>query len=103
MDVDRLLPPRLADERDEPLRLAERIGADHVGALGKQGHGGEKLCGLAARVGMAVDGQAEGRLRDEHVAGDGFERTAGRIGGALVVARGDDPAPTRLDRDLRRT
>ena len=41
---------------------------------------------------MAEDGEGEGRLGDEDVAGDGFERRAGRVRLALVVAADDGSA-----------
>lgn len=105
--MDRPVPALLTQQRHHPLRLAERVGADDVGALGKQRHRIDQLAHLAPRIGMAEDRQAEGGLSDEHVAGHHFERQAGRIGRALVVA-GDDDALSRplafaLDRDLRRS
>ena len=49
---------------------------------------------------MAEDGQAEGRLGDEDVAGDGLEGRAGRIGAAFIVARDDDLLARMFEHDL---
>ena len=51
---------------------------------------------------MAEDRQAEGRLGDEDVAAHRLEGRAGRVGAALVVARGDDAQALGLEGDLRR-
>src|SRR3546814_11528109 len=56
---------------------------------------------LVPRGRMAEHRQAEGRLGDEDVARDDFERRAGRVGAALVVAGDDDPFATIFHRDLR--
>ncbi len=48
------------------------------------------------------DREREGRLGDEHVARDGLERRAGRIGAALVVARHDDALASVCQHCLRR-
>ena len=55
---------------------------------------------LVRRIRVAEDGQAEGRLRDEGAAPHGVERKAGRVGGALVVARDDQVVSALLDLDL---
>jgi hypothetical protein len=46
--------------------------------------------------------QPEGRLGDEHVAGNGLERCAGWIRHVLVIPGGDDPHPVPFDTDLCR-
>jgi hypothetical protein len=58
MDVDRLLVTRLAQERDHPLRFAQRIGADQVGAVGKLPHGSEQLLDFGPVVGCRNTGSA---------------------------------------------
>ena len=63
---------------------------------------GEQLGDLGLGRRVAEDRQPEGRLGDEDVAGHRNEGQAGRVGRALVVARGDDAEPVGLDRDLRR-
>ena len=57
---------------------------------------------LGAGLGMAKDRQRERRFRNEDVAGNRYEGQACRVGAALVVARGDDAEPPRLDGDLGR-
>ena len=102
VEMDRPVVAFLAQQRHDPLRLAERIGADDMGALGKQGDGIEELPHLRPRVRMAEDRQAEGRLGDEHVAGHDLVGQAGRVLGALVVARHHDAGAAGLDGDLSR-
>ena len=102
MQVDRRVVAGLAQQRDHALRLAERIGADEMRALGKQRDRAQQLGDLAVRIAVAEHRQAERRLGDEHVAGHKLERRAGRIGHVLVVAGGDDSQAIGLDRDLRR-
>ena len=73
VDVDRLLPARLAQQADDPLGLAERIGADQVGALGELLDRAQQPGDLVACVGVPEHRQAEGGLGDEDVAGDRLE------------------------------
>ena len=51
---------------------------------------------------MTKHRQPEGRLGDEDVARNQFERRAGRIGDILVIAGRDDAQAAGLDQDLRR-
>ena len=71
-------------------------------ALRKQRDRMQKLGDFAVGIAVPEHRQREGRLGDEDVAGDEFERRAGRIGDVLVVAGGDHAKPVRRDRDLRR-
>ena len=91
---------RLADQRDDALRLAERIGADEMGTFGEALHAFQKPGDLLAVVRMAEHRQAEGRLGDEDIAGHEFEAFAGRVAAALVVARDDDARAVLFNRDL---
>src|SRR5918993_4891976 len=63
----------------------------------------EQPVDLAAGVRMAENGQAEGRLGDEDVAGHRLERSAGRVLSALVVAGNDHPFARMFEDDLRRS
>ena len=101
VDVDRAVEALLPEEGHHALGLAESVGADDVGALGEEGDGVQKLSDLLTGVRVAEHGQAEGGLRDEHVAGNALEGSAGRVGLPLVVARDHDAKAARLDRDLR--
>ena len=101
--VDRLVPAALAQRRHHALRLAKRVGADNVRALGKHGDGGKQLADFVLGARMREHRQREGGFADEDVAGHDFERRAGGIGLALVVAADDDAAAVRLHRRLRRT
>src|SRR5262245_22758414 len=103
MDVDRFAIAGGADQRDDALRLAERVSADEMRAVRELAHRIAELSDLAAIVGMSKDRQREGRLGDEDIAGDRFEPRTSRVGTPLVVAGGDDPRPILLHRDLRRT
>ncbi len=102
MQIDRRVVPGLAQERDDALRLAERIGADEMGALGKQRDRVQKLGDLGVGIAMAEHRQRECRLGDENVAGNELERRASRIGNVLVIAGGDDAHPVGGDGDLCR-
>ncbi len=100
----RIGPIARVDGGEEPLRLAEGIGADQAGAaLG--GVGGPPGVEVGGDIGLRAPGehrQAEGAFGDEGVAADGLERLAEAVGLGLVVA-GDDPDLARhLDADLRR-
>ncbi len=102
VQIDRCVVTGLAQQRDHALRLAERIGADQMRALGKQRDRAQELCDLAVGIAVAEHRQRERRLGDEHVARHQLERRAGRIGDVLVIAGGDDAQAVGLDRDLRR-
>ena len=86
-------PAPLPQQRDDLLRLAERIDADDVAAIGEQGDRRQELVDLRPVVGMAEHRKAEGCLGDEGVAGDRLEGRASGIVGPLVVAGDHDPAP----------
>ena len=102
VEIDRLVVAGLPQQGHDPLRLAERVGADDMGALGEQRDGIEELTHLARRVRHPEDRQAEGRLGDEDIAGHHLEGQAGRVVGALVIARDHHPHALRLDGDLGR-
>ena len=102
MDIDRSIPARLSKQTDQPLGLAQGIGADQVRALGELERRGHQLGRLLAGRRMAEHRQGEGRLGDEDLAGLGLEGGAGRIGPALVVAGDDDGQPLPGDRRLGR-
>ena len=102
MQIDRLVVSRLADQRDHALRLAERIGADQMRALGKQRDRMQKLADLAVGIAVPEHRKTEGRLGDEHVARHQLERRAGRIGDILVIAGGDNTQSVCFHRHLRR-
>ena len=59
VQIDRLVVAGLAEQRDDALRLAERIGADEMRALGKQRDRVQQLGDLA--VGVADGGTPAGR------------------------------------------
>src|SRR5262249_19691939 len=101
MEIDRLVVSGVAEQRDQALRLAERVGADEVGPLREQRDGMQELADLGIRVAVAKYRQTKSGLGGEHVAGNELQRNAGRIGDVLVVAGSNDPAAARFDRDLR--
>jgi hypothetical protein len=90
-------------QRDDPLRLSERISADQMRALRKQSDRIQQFPDFAVRVAMTEDRQAEGRFRDENIAGHDLERRAGRVGRVLVVAGCDDTGSPVRHHDLGRT
>ena len=100
VQMDRTVPAALPQQGDQALALAQRVAADHVRALGKQAHALQQARDLRCGRRMAEHRQSEGRLGDEHVAGDRLERQAGRIGHALVVAGDHDAAAVPFHRHL---
>ena len=92
----------LAQERDHTLRLAERIGADEMGALGKQRQRVEQFGDFQTRIGMAEDRQRKRRFGNEKIARHELEWRAGRIGHVLVVAGSHHAEAISLDQRLRR-
>ena len=92
----------LAQERDHTLRLAERIGADEMGALRKQRQRVEQFGDLQTRVAVAKNRQRKRSFGNEKVARHELEWRAGRIGHVLVVAGSHHPQAISLDQRLRR-
>ena len=79
VQVDRRVVAGEAKQRDHALRLAQRIGADQMGALRKQRHRGQQFLHLVRRIAVAEHRQPEGGLGDEDVAA-APPRTACRSG-----------------------
>ncbi|MND69453.1 hypothetical protein D3C80_609290 [compost metagenome] len=102
MDIDRIGIAIVADQADDALRLAERIGADKMATLGKLFQRGEEFCDFGLRVRVMEDRQAEGCFGNEDITGDRFERIAGRVDAALVIARDDDAHAVLFNEDLGR-
>ena len=103
MDVDRFRITQIAQQPDDALRLAERIGADEMRPLGKLRDGLQQPAHFLAVRRVPENRQAERGFGDEDVALHRLERYAGRVGLALVVARGDDADAVVLNADLRGT
>lgn len=94
------VPTGGAQQRDDALRLAERVGADKMRSLGKHLHRMQQLCDLAFGIVRAEHRQTERCLGDEHIAGDRLERRAGRVGDVFVIAGSDDARAFALYPDL---
>ena len=103
MQIDRRGMASLAQQRDDALRLTERIRADQMRALREQSDGVEQLRNLLIRIAMAEDRERKGRLGDEHIALHQLERHARRVGHVLVVAGSHDAQVAGFDGNLRRT
>jgi len=103
MDVDRPVIAGIAQHADDPLRLAQRIGADKMRAFRKLFDGFYQLGDFVPGIGMPEHRQGEGRLGYEHVAGNGFKPDAGGIRRPLVVTRTDDAHAILLDGNLCRS
>ena len=101
--VDRPVVSCIADQPDDTLRLAERVGADQMRACRELLDRCQQLADFMPVGGMPENRKPECRFGDEHIALDGLECLAGGIGLPLVVAGGDNACPALLDRDLRRT
>lgn len=100
MDVDRSVIAGIAQHADDPLRLAQCIGADEMRAFRKLFDGFYQLGDFVPGIGMPEHRQGEGRLGYEHVAGNGFKPDAGGIRRPLVVTRTDDAHAILLDGNL---
>lgn len=100
---ERRVIPRLTQQGDEPLRLAERIAADHMRAPGEERDVIEQACDFALRIRVTKNRQRECGLGDEKIAGHEFERGACCIRRALVIPADDGPLALILDHDLRAT
>ena len=98
---DRRVMPGLADQLDNPLRLAKRIGADDVTAFRLRRDRRQKPGDFLARVRMLEHRQPKGRLGDEKIARHKFKGLGGAVGMRLVVA-GDNHDPPAIGKpDLR--
>ena len=93
---------RSAQQCDDALRLAERIGADQVRALRKQPNRIQQLPHFMRGVRMPEHRQAERGFGDEDIARHHLEWCAGWVRRVLVVAGGDDTQAVAGHRDLRR-
>ena len=103
MDEDRLVISGIAQEADDPLCLAQGIGADQMCSFRELADRGDQPSDLDIGVRVTKYRQAEGRLADKDIAGDRYKAGASRIGLALVIAGDDDPGAASLDHDLSRT
>ncbi len=101
MNVNRLVVSGLPQEPDDPLRLAQRIGADKVRPFRELRDGLEQARDLVARIGKVEHGNTERRLGYKHIARYGLERRASRVAAALVVTGDDDRHPLRTHHSLR--
>ena len=101
VQIDGIVVPRAPQFRDDPLRLAQRIGTDQHAPVRVGGQPVEQFLHLLLDRGVGEDRQAESRLGDEDVAGRDFERRAGGIGAAFVIAGADDPLARMFEQDLR--
>ena len=103
VDVDGAVIARFAQLADQPLRLAQCIGANKNAAVGVGFARGDQLGDLVTSWRVAEDGEAEGGFCDEDVAGHHLKRGAGRVRSALVIARDDDALSAEFQRNLRRS
>src|SRR5262249_16501757 len=85
MQIDRRGMARLAQQRDNALRLAQKIRADEMRTLREQRSRAKQLRNLLIRIAMAKNRQRKGRLGDEHIALHELKRHACRVGHVLVV------------------
>ena len=89
MQVNGRVPARLTQQRYNPLRLAQCIGANDMRSLGVKRHAGQQPPDLVYGRWVAEDRQRKRRLSHEHVAGDRYEWPAGWIRAAFVVTAHD--------------
>ena len=85
--------PGLTNQPDHALRLAERVGPDHMAALRLCRDRFQQPDDFPSRVRVLEHRQPEGRLGHEKIAGHKLERLRRAVGMGLVVASDDrDPA-----------
>ena len=85
VQIDGRIMAGAAQFRDQPLCLAQRIGAHQDTAIGIGRQRGQQPRHLGRGIGMAEHRQAKGGFGDEDIAFQWFERRAGGIGAALVI------------------
>src|SRR5262245_3047758 len=102
MDENRFVVTGRSKHRHNTLRLAERVRCHQMRALGEKSDRLQEFGDLARRIMVAKYRQTEGRLGDEDIAFERFERRTGRIGDVLVIAGSDDTQPITFHPDLRR-
>ena len=101
MKKDRRFVTRLAQQLDHPLRLAKRVGPDHVASVRLRRDRGEKAVDLGLRVGMLEHRKTEGGLGDEQVARHQLEGLGGAVGVRLVIAGDNGAPPLMFNQHLR--
>ena len=102
MQIDRRVPAGIAQQRDHPLRLAQRIASHQMAALGLVGHRFQQPGDFRFGARMLEHRQPESGFGDQQVARHrliGLRRT---VGEALVVARHHHALPVLLHQHLRR-
>ena len=95
MEIDWRVVACFAKKLDHPLRLAKRIGADHMAPVRLVCDRGQKPADFCLRVGMLEHRKAKGRFGNEQVARHKFEWLRGAVGVRLVVA-GHHGAPSGI-------
>ena len=103
MDINRRVEASAAQFSDDTLRLAKRIGTDNDAAIRIGFARGEQFGNLALNRWMREYGQAKGRLCNQNVASNRFERRAGGVETPLIIPRHHHPLARMLKQDLRRT
>ena len=103
VQIERAVVAGPAQQRDDPLRLAQAVDADQLRPVRIGFERGQQLRDLRTVGRMAEHRQAEGRLGDEDVAVDDLEGRTGRIRPPLVVARDHDAGAAPFQHRLRRT
>lgn len=100
MKVYRRVIASEAEQHDDALSLAKRVGRDKMRALGKVFEADEKLGDLVPRFGMLENRKAECRFGHEDIASDGFERRRGSVIAAFIIAGYNDAAILMLQKYL---
>jgi hypothetical protein len=101
MQIDRRIPAGITQERDHPLRFAQRVTADDMRALGKRRDRAQQPSHLVERLGVLEHRQPERCLGDQQVALGEFEGLCRAVRQPLVVAGDDDALPAMLHHHLR--
>lgn len=90
-----------AQQLNQALCFAERIGGNQMAALGEITHAGQEFFRFARGIGVLEDRQPECGFRHENIAGNGFERNGRAIVAPLIIARNNDPQFWAFKKDLR--
>ena len=101
MQIDRCIMPCLAQHPDHPLRLAKRIGANHMAAIRLGRDGCQQTTHFILRVRMLENRQAKGGLGHKQIAGHQFKSLCSAVGMRLVITGNHCPPAAIIKADLR--
>lgn len=101
MEPNGAIETTLPQQSDDALAFAKRIAADDMGAFGKECDIVKEFGDFVLRRRVAEHWEGKGRFGDEKVARNEFERLAGRVWAAFIIATDDGALSFIFHDDLR--